>query len=174
MADIRKYLVSNGAIILVLFVAFVLRYWNLNYQSLWLDEVHTMIESDPDTTWEYLYAYLKTIDVHPPLHYLMQKVVFIVFGHTAYVARLFSVVAGTLGVAAIYFLGKEILNKKLGIIVAVITAVNYYALYYSQEARNYIFLFLFATLSFLYLLRLIKRPTRKNSLLYAFLHQEKL
>lgn len=66
-----------------------------------------------------------------------------------------------------WLLGKEVYNKRLGYIAAILTCVNYYNIYYAQEARGYIFAFLFATLSFLYFIKLIKSPARKNVISYA-------
>ena len=145
-----------------------MRLWRIDFQSLWLDELHTMNEADPDITWELMLFYLKCCDQHPPLHFVLSKVSFILFGHTAFTARLISAVAGTVSVWGMYLLGKEILNRNLGLISAVLTTVNYYNLFYSQEARNYILAFLFAVFSFLFLIRLLKKMTIKNSILYAF------
>jgi len=67
-----------------------------------------------------------------------------------------------------YLLGKELLNKNLGIIAAILTTINFYAIAYSQEARVYSFAFLFTILSFLFFIKLIKRPSRRNAILYSF------
>ena len=75
--------------------------------------------------------------------------------------------AGTASILAIYLLGKEILNKRLGYIAAILTCVNFYNLEYSQEARGYIFAFLFVTLSFLFLIKLIRNPGRNNAAWYG-------
>ena len=66
-----------------------------------------------------------------------------------------------------YLLGKELLSKRLGLIAAAITCVNYFNLSYSQEARDYIMAFFFAALSYLFLFRLIKTGSRKNVWFYA-------
>jgi uncharacterized membrane protein len=144
-----------------------MRLWKIDFQSLWLDELHTMNESDPDIRWRDMMAYLKCCDQHPPLYFFLAKISFVVFGHSALSARIISVIAGTVSVWAMYLLGKEILNRKLGLIVASLTSVNYYNLYYSQEARGYILAFLFSILSFLFLIRLLKKMNIKNSLFYS-------
>ena len=159
----RSYFILS----LILFCAFVMRLWKIDFQSLWLDELHTMIESDPDSTWETMLFYLKCCDQQPPLYFSLVKISFALFGHTAISARLICVIAGTVSVWGMYLLGKEILNRNLGLISAVLTTINYYNLYYSQEARSYILAFLFATLSFLFLIRLLKKMNIKNSILYA-------
>ena len=144
-----------------------MRLWKIDFQSLWLDELHTMNESDPEIGWKEMMAHLKCCDQHPPLYFFLARLSFEIFGHTAISARVISAIAGTVSVWAMYLLGKEILNRNLGLIAAALTSVNYYNLYYSQEARCYILAFLFSALSFLFLIRLLKKINIKNSLLYA-------
>lgn len=152
---------------LILLYTFVSRFWGLDYQSLWFDELHTMIECDPKLKISELLTYLRVWDSHPPLLYFLTRLMFNIFGYTSFAARLLPVIAGTVSVWVIFLLGKEILNKNLGLIAAALTSVNYYHLKYSQEVRDYMLTFLFTALSFLFLIRLIKTLSVKNSILYA-------
>src|SRR4030095_5106502 len=158
---------SNLFLYLILICAFVMRIWKIDFQSLWVDELHTMNESDPDIALKDMFGYLKCCGQHPPLYFFLARISFELFGHTALSARLISVIAGTVSVWGMYLLGKEVLNRNLGLIAASVTSVNYYNLYYSQEARGYILAFLFTTFSFLFLIRLLKKLTIKSSVLYA-------
>ena len=158
---------GNLPLIIIMLVALLLRAWHLNTQSLWLDELHTMREADPSITWNELFGYLRCCDQHPPLFFIIQRFLFAIFGHTQAVARFFPMVVGVTSIWAIYLLGKELLNKNLGLITAAFTAVNYFAIYYSQEARDYILVFLFSILSYLYFIRLIKNLRAKDGWLYA-------
>jgi len=158
---------GNLPLIIIMLAALLLRVWHLNMQSLWLDELHTMREADPNISWKELFDYLACCDQHPPLFFIVVRILFTIFGHTPEVARFLPMVAGVTSVWAMYLLGKELLNKTLGLIAAAFTAVNYFAIYYSQEARGYIFVFLFSILSFLYFIRLIKNLRKKDVWLYA-------
>lgn len=158
---------SNKWILLIIALSGVLRIYKLSFQSPWLDELHTLIESDPYQPWSHLLFYLKCCDQHPLLFFTTERIFFHVFGHTETVARIAPLLAGVLSVWAIYHLGKELLNEKTGRVAAFLTAINFFHISYSQEARPYIFLFLFGTLSFLFLTRLIKSPGKKNAILYA-------
>ena len=80
----------------ILCVACILRLYHLTYQSLWLDELHTLIEADPKLKISELFDYLRCCDQHPPLFFLLERAMFAVFGHTDFVARLLSAIAGTL------------------------------------------------------------------------------
>jgi mannosyltransferase len=162
-------LANEWPLAIVLLIGLLMRIRGLTHQSLWLDELHTMNEADPSISWNELFRYLKCCDQHPPLYFITERIAFTLFGHTEFVARIISVIAGTFSILAVYWLGKELLNKSLGLIAAILTCVNFYNLAYSQEARCYIFAFLFAALSFLYFIRLIKNPVRKNALVYGLL-----
>ncbi|MGZ5190697.1 MAG: glycosyltransferase family 39 protein, partial [Flavisolibacter sp.] len=167
MIYVFKQIRREWGIGVVLILAFLLRVYGLTFQSLWLDELHNMNEADPDITWGAMFNYLKCCDQHPPLYFIVQRLSFTVLGHTEFVARIISVIAGTVSIWAVWILGKAILNRRLGLIAAILTSVNYYNLFYSQEARGYIFAFLFAALSFAYFIRLVKSPIRKNAILHS-------
>ena len=158
---------SNLWLIIILVIAAFLRFLALDKQSLWLDELHTMNEASPALTLKELFFYLSCCDQHPPLYFFAEKLFFIVFGHTSMVARSFSAFLGVGSVWLMYLLGKELAGKRLGLIAAAITCVNYYNIQYSQEARDYIMAFFFSVLSFLFFFRLIKMGERKNIWLYA-------
>ncbi|MEX0966160.1 MAG: glycosyltransferase family 39 protein [Bacteroidia bacterium] len=167
MKPIFNAIRKKGAIAGILICAFLLRIWNLDFQSLWLDELHTMVEADPSQSWSHFFNMLRCCDQHPPLHYVIERFSFSIFGHTAYVARFTSVITGTVGVYAMFLLGKTIYNHRLGLIAALLTTINFYAIKYSQEARGYMLAFTFAALSFTYFIKIVKVPNRINALLYA-------
>lgn len=123
--------------------------------------------SDPEATWDDLFGYLKTTDQHPPLHFILLRYCFSWFGHTSHVLRIVSVIGGVWGIWGMFVLGREMWDKRLGQTAALLTAVNYYLIFYSQEGRNYIFVFLLSIYSFLYLIRLFRHLTIKNTLLYT-------
>jgi len=158
---------EQGVLILILGIAFFLRFYRLDFQSFWLDELHTAIEADPSLSWKELFAYLNCCDQHPPLFFILEKLLFTVFGHTEFVARALPAAAGTVSVWVIYLLGKELYSMRLGLIAATLICFNYFHIYYSQEARPYAFLFLFTSLSFLFLIRVIRNPSRKASMWYC-------
>lgn len=165
--QLRKKTMYNRAILaLILLVAAILRFKALDFQSLWLDELHTMLECDPTKPWSNLFNALRSSDQHPPLFFVLERLFFSVFGHTAVVARSLSAIAGIACVWAMYKLGKVILNERLGLIAAAITCVNSFHLFYSQEARDYMFLWLFATLSYTYFIQLYNDLKRSTAILY--------
>lgn len=159
---------ENLALAVILLIAFLLRIYRLGYESFWLDELHTANETNPALSLSQLFHYLWMSDQHPPLFFLLERLVFTVFGRSEVSARMLPLLAGVAGVYAIYLLGKEMLNKELGLIAAAFTCVNAFHLYYSREARNYTIAFLFAALSLLFLIRFI-RSLQKRDMWYFIL-----
>lgn len=157
----------NLILSLILILAAFLRFYGLTNQSMWVDELHTMIEADPSIPLSLMFDYLKCCDPHPPLYFIVERILFSLFGHTEGVARSLSAVCGLVSVWAMYLLGKELMDKKLGLIAALITSINYFNIEYSQEARCYIMVMLFSVLSFLYFIKLIKGLRYQHISLYV-------
>jgi mannosyltransferase len=151
---------------LILILAAVLRFYGLTNQSMWVDELHTMVESDPTITWGMMFDYLKCCDPHPPLYFIIERILFVLIGHTDWVARSLSASCGVASVYAMYLLGKEIRDQELGLIAALLTSINFFNRQYSQEARCYIMAFLFAVISFLFFIKLLKTLGTKQMYYY--------
>lgn len=151
---------------IILVVASVLRIIGLDRTSLWVDELFTAVESNPNLSLGELKQSIITGDPHPPLYFVIVYLFFKVFGYTSFVLRLVSALMGIVGVYSVYLLGREMNGRKTGIYAAILTAVNYFAIYYSQEGRMYEMLFLTTTLAFLYLIRFIKNPSKKALFIY--------
>ena len=159
--SMKRFFVSEKKavllLLLILGMAFALRIWKLDQQSLWVDELNTMNEASPVLPWSEFISLLLQVDPHPPFYFIMMRFLFSVFGYTEFVARFFSVLCGTLSVWLMFLLGREIRDRELGLFAALLTAVNYFNLYYSQEARNYVLVFTLTALSFLFLIKLFKK-----------------
>jgi mannosyltransferase len=144
-------IIAFGLIVLIL----ASRFLNLTFQGLWFDELYVMMVSNPQNSLHDIMQYMK-MEFHPPFHFILCNVAFKLFGYSDLVGRVISAIIGSFSIVAIYFLGKEIRDKKLGLLLVIFTLVNPYHLYHSQEVRMYISLFLFCILSFLFFLKAIK------------------
>ena len=162
-----SWIKSNQIIIIILIVGAFLRLFHLDFQSVWLDEIHTLNESNPKFSFKEVHESLMISEPHPPLYFFIMNIFFKIFGYTTFVARLFSALTGVAGIYAIYILGKELFSKKVGIYAMILLSVNYFHIYYSQDARMYVLLFLTTTLSFYFLTRLLKNPTIKSAILFS-------
>jgi uncharacterized membrane protein len=166
MQILKKNISASAILFATLAIAGILRFIFLTENSLWLDELHGVNEADPSLPLSQLFDYLVTFDPHPPLYFLLERFSFVLFGYSEWAARAVAAAAGVLTVWGMYLLGKELLNKRLGVTAAIITCLNIYNIEYSQEARGYTLLWLFTGFSYLYFIRLYKYSGTKNVIGY--------
>lgn len=144
----------------VMLLAGWLRIFQLGTESLELDEAisaffaqeslsEILIESGPQRN-------------NPPLYWLLLHVWIRILGHSEAALRGLSALFGILAVGAIYAVGKELFDRRLGLIAAFLSAISAFHVYYSQEARNYSLLLLLSVLSFLYFIRILKNGRKTD------------
>lgn len=158
---------NNGLLIIAVIISILFNFYHVDYQSIWLDEIHSINEANPSVSLVDLYAIIKTGEQMPPLYFYILYFLFKVFGYKTIVGRLLSAFIGVITVYAIYLLGKKLYNNKAGQIAALLLSVNYFHLYYSQEIRPYVFFELFTILSFYGLILFIINQKLRNALCYG-------
>lgn len=154
------------ALLVLLAVAAALRFWRLDVQSLWIDELFSVVFSRSELGLaEIAAAY--AADVHPPAYPFLLHCWLTVFGDTDLAARVLSACIGVLGVAAMLAVGRWCFDARTGWIAASLTAVNAFHIAYSQEARAYSLLFLAAAASYGGYLAVADRPSWRRTACYA-------
>jgi uncharacterized membrane protein len=143
-----------------------LRLYHLNFQSLWLDELYSIVSTDPRNSIGSIIEYCK-ID-QPPLFFLYLHSVFKLTVYNEIVGRFASALIGLLGVLAVYFLGKECQGERVGLFASFLAGINYFHIYYSQEVRFYGMAFLFTALSYLFFIRAFKNVKAIDFFWYSF------
>jgi len=151
----------------LILLSFALRIYKLDFQSPWLDELFTLTNTNSGKSLSEIVSALAG-DAHPPLYYFIVHFFTKIFGDSGYVARFVSVLFGVGGIVVIYYLAKELFNKSTALTAVLLLSVNHFHIYFSQEARMYTMLFFTTTLSFLFLVRFIKKPVLKSALMYSF------
>lgn len=160
----HKYaLFLSGALIL----AASFRLYGLTFQSMWLDEISTLWYCSPERSFSTIFDYCRNGDVNPPFFYFLLWIWQKAFGTAEYAVRLLPAVTGILGVAALYLLGRELFSKRTGIHAALLAALLPIHIYYSQEVRGYSLMFLLCTLSFLFMIRILKKHGALNAGMYT-------
>lgn len=158
---------ENWVLWLILIISLVVRYAKLDFQSLWLDEIYTMNMANPANGISEIYALSQTTDALSVLYFVLLNFIFKTLAYTSFVARMFSLIFGVLGIYCTFLLGKEIRNKNTGLFAALILSVNYFHIFYSQEARVYSMYMAFTCLSFLFLLKFLKSSTTRHAVYYG-------
>jgi len=127
-------------------VGALLRFHELDAQSLWNDELASWTQSHYASLSDVIERGVRPTPyppAYPILLYLVERGV----GDSEVALRMPSAIAGVLAIVAMFFLGREVYGEREGLVGAAVVAVSYQPLYYSQEARAYSFLLLFSIVS---------------------------
>ena len=135
----------------------------LNSGSFWFDEIislkiaqHNIIDS-----WQYL-----KWENNPPLHYWFLHFWIKTFSQSEISLRFSSILFNIFNLIAIYFLGKKLFNKSIGLMASFLLAISSFQLFLSMDARMYPMLLFFSILSCYFFWQALKQPNRKNWLFY--------
>lgn len=147
LMNFKKNLTKQALPICVLALALALRIPLLN-GSFWLDEAAQALESSRP-----LKQQLDIIpDFQPPLLHLILHGAIQFTRHEWWLRTVGALIPGLITIAATYFIGKRIFNKKAGTVASFLLATSSFHIFYSQELRPYSLPAMFATLSWLFLI----------------------
>jgi 4-amino-4-deoxy-L-arabinose transferase-like glycosyltransferase len=129
----------------------VLRFYRIGSQSLWVDELWTLKAAAVGGT---LTAASVFTNVQGPAHAVLVHMV-AAFSSSEAVLRGISALFGTATVPVVYRLGAAVVDRRTGLIAALLAVVSPFLLWYSQELRNYAMLIFFAAVATLAVWRLL-------------------
>jgi uncharacterized membrane protein len=129
-------------------------------RGIWLDEAISIHQAR--LSLHDLFLNLYNGDRQPPLYHLTLWLTIRAFGHGEFAVRLPSLIAGTLVIPVLYELGRELYDRRTGLIAASFAAVSPVLIWYAQEVRMYEFVALFGLLALLTQLRVIRNGTMLN------------
>lgn len=142
-------------LILIICVGAILRLIGLDKQSLGLDEYISWKISNYSSVWQII-KQTALADNHPPLYYLLLHFIIKFFGDSQIILRILSVIAGALSIGVIFSVGAYIYSWREGLIAALLLALGWFPIYYSQEARVYSLLLLFTLITVRFWLPILK------------------
>lgn len=129
-------------------VGAVLRLLTLGTRSFWLDET-TAVRQASWTVPQIIQ--LMADNVHPPFFHVLLHYWILVFGKSEIAVRAFPVTWGIAAIPLVYWVGRNIYDRRVGVIATAIVALAPYYIWYSQEARMYTMMLVFALLSVLFM-----------------------
>jgi mannosyltransferase len=141
---------------LILAVAALLRFQNLDRTSLWYDEAVSWSQSK-GTIAELLTAV--AADNYPPLHNILLWLTMPLAGDSETALRLPSVLLGVLAVWLIFLTGKTLAGNTTGLLAAALLTVSPFHIWYSTEARMYALLATCGLAFLLLVLKSLERPS---------------
>jgi len=120
-------------------LAFALRVYHLDAQSLWRDEVDAIRYSGGSPG--YLLSVLAQAGHNGPLYFVFLRLWRALTGDSEFALRYFSTIGGVLAVALTYQAARQLrLARAVGVIAALLMAASPYLVWYSQEAKMYTWL----------------------------------
>lgn len=119
---------------LIVWIAFALRVYRIDGQSLWYDEGVSAVMAQRDLA---SIAVNAAADIHPPLYYYFLHFWASLAGGSEFALRWLSLMFGVMLVALVFKLGQRLFDSQVGYAAAFFTAVAPFTIYYSQEARMY-------------------------------------
>ena len=167
--NIKSILINSRyaqLLILITVIGCFLRFYNLSYNSLWLDETASVTIAMLGS-YANILNYTATIEPNPPLFVWMVYTLMTIFGNNEFIIRFTSAFFGSLTVPIMYFVGKEFIDRNGGIIAAATFAVSPFLILYAQEARAYAVLLFFVALATLFYFKALKSEDYKYWVIFA-------
>ncbi|HET8673497.1 MAG TPA: glycosyltransferase family 39 protein [Thermoleophilaceae bacterium] len=141
-------------------LAAILRFPTLHVQSYWFDEAVTV--RLVSGSFGHMLSSIGGSESTPPLYYMLAWVWTRIFGHGEAGLRSLSALAGTAFVPVAYAAAAELAARRVALAIAALTAFSPLLIWYSQEARSYALLVLFAGLSFWLFARLAREQRDRD------------
>ena len=118
----------------------VLRFWNLEQWSFWIDEVFTVRDAQSLSfdSWQV---------IPNPIPYLAVKLSILLGGNSEWGSRLIPCIVGIASILAVFGLGRTLFNWRVGLLSSAFVACSSWHLFWAQNARYPVFTFLFAVLT---------------------------
>ncbi len=147
-----------------LLVALGLRCIALN-AGLWYDEIGTLVAYVRLPTTQLMTTY--TSFNNHILYSLLAKLTTVWFGESAWALRLPAVLFGVASIAAFWWLAVHVVSRWEARFAALLMAVSYHHVWFSQNARGYTGLLFFTLIATTLLLKELRQPSRRLWVAYA-------
>jgi 4-amino-4-deoxy-L-arabinose transferase-like glycosyltransferase len=159
----RRYAWHAAAVAGVFVLAAVLRFVFIGNKSIWSDEGYSIAIAQ--LSWHEFRRVVTNGEANMGLYYFLLRF-WLHLGQSDAVVRSLSAVVAIATVPVTYLLGTRLFNRYVGLIAAMLLAVNGYHIRHAQNARSYALAALLAAVSCLFFVKGIERPTRRNMVLY--------
>ena len=135
----------------VLLLGFGLRVYRLGDQNIWWDEGHAVwaARQSLDRVTD-----ITAHDVHPPLYLWLLHGWLRWAGDSEFSVRYLSMIGGMLTVALAYVVARRLVGQRAALLATLLVAIARFHIWWSQEARMYIWATFFVLLSIYFLIRL--------------------
>ncbi|MEW5957197.1 MAG: glycosyltransferase family 39 protein [Chloroflexota bacterium] len=147
-------------LLVIFFIALVIRLHNLTYHSLWFDEAMSVYWARQSVPRILEVGFTLVEDRLPPLYYLSLKGWTTLFGFSETSVRLPSVFYGVLLSPLVAGIAARLFNRRVAGAAALLVALNPFLVWYNQEARMYAAAVFFGTFTVWAFLHLVDIPPK--------------
>lgn len=132
---------NNRSLLFILLLALVLRLISIGTHTLWYDEAFAVLFAEKGLS-AMLEGTLTPVDggaadIHPLLYYTTLNIWMTLFGQSAVMLRLWSVILGLGTIVFVYLISTNLFDKRTGLASALVVALAPFHVQYSQEIRMY-------------------------------------
>ena len=159
-----KYSTAFWLLAVTTLVALILRCIQLG-SDLWLDEISPILAYGQMPVLHIVTTYLSSNN--HLLNTLFMKLVLVCFGEQEWAIRLPAMLFGTATIPAIYWVSRNALSRRNSLFVAVLLAVSYHHIFFSQNARGYSAYLFFSVLSSGLLVKGLQEDRARDWVLYG-------
>lgn len=149
----------------IVLLGLVLRLYGLGAQSFWYDEV-AQVDISSKGFFGSIIAVAHGAENCPPLSHAFFSL-WLKLGNSDYWVRVLPALAGAATVYLMYLLALRLAGRKVALVAAFLLAISPFHLWYSQEARPYVFLMLFSIASMNYFLSAMDTGSLRSRLLHV-------
>jgi len=103
--------------------------------DLWLDEIVSVLLYSQMPVWQVVTTYVNSNN--HLLNTLLMKLAITFFGEKEWAVRLPAVIFGTAMIPALYWVSRLVFSKRASLYTALLLAVSYHHIFFSQNARGY-------------------------------------
>ncbi len=147
-------------LLVALGTAILLRFRCLTCKPFWFDECFSVEVAR--IGWRDLLHLLWWREANMSLYYLFLRV-WLHFGQSPFFIRSLSAVISAATLPAIYWVAKQLFDRRVALVATALLAVNAYSVRFAQEARSYALFMLLATLSSGFLIAWMSPDLRSQS-----------
>jgi mannosyltransferase len=144
-------------------VGLALRFAHLTSKPFWFDECFSVELAR--LRWGSFLRVLWWREANMSLYYALLRAG-LHFGQSEFFIRSFSILFAVATIPAIYWLARQLYDRKIALLAAALFTVNAYNVRYSQEARSYTLFVLLATLSCGLFVSWLRKPSRGKHIGY--------
>ncbi len=152
----------------ILILGLFLRAYNLDTESLWIDEAFSTRIASSENIKDVIVGVSHT-EAAPPGYYVLFHYWIEIFGNSMFVVRLLSVVWSIMAILILFLLVRMLLNTRIALLASLFMATSMLQIEYAQEARIYALFTFLSIASVYFFVKWYKDRSNFHLALYALL-----